>query len=113
MKNEKLEAAKTYFEKAGFTGISDETLLELFSVIKNKREAVYEAGDFVAYYEGMGEMGHGEVIDCQGKTYTIQIWTPDETKWPSHKTVVSEGDMRQLSTPEQAHQYYLVRSGQA
>ena len=112
VKNEKLEAAKTFLKKAGQDDIPDETLLGLFEVIRDKRDAIYEEGDFIFYNEGMGEAGHGTVVRRAGNNYAVMTWTHDPKKFPSHPTVVPIGDVFRLSNEEEAMDYYLVRSGQ-
>ena len=112
MRNEKLEAARDFLARAGFS-VPDDVILGLMDEIKDKRAAVYEVGDFVYFRMGMGEAGHGKVIAAGATSYTVDVWYPEEikkTEKPWH-TYVGGGDMIGLSNGAEAQEYWDVRSG--
>ncbi len=77
------------------------------------KNPIYKIGDFVEFYEGMGEASFGTILEMNigvGKMFKIQEWTHDENAFPSHVRSVTKTDMRGLSTPEKAMEYYLIRS---
>jgi hypothetical protein len=83
-------------------------VIKSFSKTKSK----YKKGDFVAFYEGMGESSYGTIIGHSANLYKIQEWTHDEVKYPSHTRHVTSSDMRAKCTEADAMEYYLIRSGQ-
>lgn len=107
MKNEKLEAAREYLKKVGYD-IPDDIILRLISTIRNKSGAVYEKGDFVNFYEGMGECWFGTVVSHSGQLYKVKTWATGDMK--EYTVTVTDGDMRGLSTEEKAMEYWKVRS---
>lgn len=84
--------------------------IEITEPNKDKKP-IYKVGDFVMYYEGMGVGWYGTIVKI-GRNFEIHTWTPDNNKYPSYKTTVTITDMRGLSSPEQAMEYYLITSGQ-
>lgn len=112
MKNDKLIAAQSFLETHG-VHLTDVVVLELLDCIKDKASIAYDIGDFVSFNEGMGEMGHGQIVSMSGQIYKVQYWTHDPVAYPSHIHTVTHSDMRGLSTPNKAMGYYLDRSGQS
>lgn len=112
MRNGRLDAAKAFLKKAGYDDIPDSVILDLMEAVKGKSAELYEKGDFVEVYEGMGEMGHGTVVSKSGQNYRVKIWSHDPAQYPEYERTVTQGDMRGLSTPDKAMDYYLIRSGQ-
>lgn len=112
MRDERLEAARTYLNEVLDSPISDQVILGLFAAIKGKKTAIYEKNDFVAINMGMGEAGHGWIQSSRPGGYRVKIWSHDPKEYPEYVMFVGEGDMRGLSTIEEAMDYYLERSGQ-
>ena len=82
--------------------VSDLELQQFFAKYR-----VYEVGDFVMIYDGMGECSHGTIVRRNKKTYTIKIYgygVEDEYT----RSVV---DIIELSSKEDADQYYRIRAG--
>lgn len=105
-----LSDAKAILTQNGIT-LPDSVIAEML-LAAGKLMPEYEIGDFVAYSEGMGEMGHGTVTAMRGEdvwtSYTIRAFGyGSEREYPVH---VGIGDMRGISTPEEAMAYFRERT---
>lgn len=110
MKNGKVEAAKAFLKSRGHDDIPDQDIIDLFKAVKDKNAAIYEVDDFVEVYFGMGEMGHGTVKSLTPNGYRVEIWAPEGEEKFVYTQGVGQGDMRGLSTPEKALEYWKERS---
>jgi hypothetical protein len=87
--------------------------LEVAEPVETKHEeSKYKNGDFVTFYEGMGECGYGTIIGKTEQFYKIQPWLPNTNDRLTYVLSVTENDMRDKSTLQDAIDYYLVKSGQ-
>lgn len=110
MKNGKVNAIKATLQKYGITVDSD-VALDVLAAISTREEVEYEAGDFVELYEGMGEISFAEIKKVNGDgTYMVHYW--DESKEEFTFVNPRRNEISQLSSKEEAREYYLVRSGQ-
>ncbi len=108
MKNKKLEAMKAVFANHNIV-IDDAIIVEAIKAASTKSETGYEQGDFVAFYEGMGEMGHGEVKTVEADRYRIIPYFGGVPE--GYERSVGAGDMRGLSTIEKSLEYERIRGG--
>lgn len=104
MRNEKLEAARKFLAAHGFE-VPDEIILGLFDAIQGKSSEVFEKGDFIEYYEGMGEVSFGVIEGATQNGYRVKDF------FGQYATTVTSGDARGLSTPEKAREYARMRNG--
>lgn len=109
MKNPRAEAMARVISLHGYN-IPAAFLAEALAVTEDEPIQLYENGDFVTVYEGMGEFGHGTVIGRTGDSYQIDsfLYGFPENSW---KRTVRHSDMRGLSTPELAMEYFHKRTG--
>lgn len=68
----------------------------------------YQIGDFVEFYEGMGETGHGEIEKYKSGIYQIRVYFAGVPQ--SYTRQVTKSDMRGLSTIEKELEYEKIRS---
>lgn len=108
MKNEKLSIAQTLFRIHGIE-VTDKFVLDLIAAINSRSAEVFEKDDFVEFYEGMGETGHGVVLRKLSNGYKVQPYFQGVPYGAPHS--VGTGDMRGLSTIEKSLEYERIRSG--
>lgn len=113
MRDEKVETAREVLLDYGFD-VAEAVIVEMLDKIQGKPRKSYEVNDFVAFYQGMGEMDHGTVIKVIGNgtedhRYRIRPYRKDGDA--GYETVSTLGDMRGLSTPAEADEYERIRSG--
>lgn len=111
MKNGKVLAVKAVLAKHGIT-VDTDVALEVIMAVDQRSGAEYEVGDFVMLYEGMGEISFATVEKVEGQGHIeVRGWDEkDEVDddWVSERS----RSISQLSSKEEARDYYLVRSGQ-
>lgn len=108
MRNPRMISA--FLKSKGFD-IPADVIEEMFNVIKGLPTEAYDIGDFVQFYEGMGESWFGTVTKVSSKGYRIREWTTDQSI--GNERYVTHTDMRGLATLEQAEEYNRIRSGLA
>lgn len=90
------------------TSIASE-ILDAVKTRRTKPSPKYKAGDFIEYYEGMGECGFGEIVrHIRDDEYMVHHWN-EATEQFTHKS--PNRSISCLSSKETARNYYLVRSG--
>jgi len=102
-----LAAAKAILNKHGLV-MSDAVVEEMLVAASDRPAVEYEVGDFVMYYEGMGEMYFGTVASRHGD----DVWSSYQVKPYKHEHTmqVSNSDMRGVTTVKQADDYIRLRS---
>ena len=108
MRNPRIEAAIKHLSSHGFA-VPRDVVESMLLAIQNMPDRAYEVGDFVNYYEGMGESWFGTVTKIEKNLYHIDGWSPDNDQVPL-KRKVTHSDMRMLSSPEEALSYYKDRN---
>lgn len=110
MKNGKVLAVQATLRKHGIT-IDTDVALDILAAVSTRTEAEYEVGDFVELYEGMGEVGFGEIRKVNGDgTFAVEYW--NESKEEFTFTNPRRNEISRLSSKEEAREYFLIRSGQ-
>lgn len=112
MRNPRMISAAAFLKSKGFD-VPIEILEEMFNVTKGLPIEAYDIGDFVQFYQGMGESWFGVVtkIAPLNRGYRIRQWTTDDSV--GLECYVTDTDMRGLATLEQAEEYNRIRSGLA
>jgi hypothetical protein len=111
MRDERTQAARTFLWDRGYD-LPFEVLTEMFEAVKDKSPTVYEVNDFVVVNLGMGEAGYGVVEDSQPGIYFVKLWSHDPDVYPEITHAVAAGDVKGLSSLDEAAKYHLERSGQ-
>ena len=89
--------------------ISDVALNSIFRVMSDASPNAYEEGDFVAFYEGMGEQGHGVIKATTTNGYVVEYYFGGKPE--GYDRTVGSSDMRGLSSLEEAAEYERDRGG--
>lgn len=111
MKNQRLEAGRAYLKREGYDDIPDKIILGLFSHMEHEESEEYEPGDFVIWNEGMGEVGFGTISEIKSYHYVVDVHLyPGEAAEPYNRRV-NRSDVFKLSTPEEADEYFNIRTG--
>lgn len=111
---EKLAAkslANRYKRIGGFDISAFEIIPIQMSEVDLVKNPKYKKGDFVCFYEGMGEMGYGTILVAAnvGRLYSIETFNYG-LDIPSYPHTVTKSDMRGLSSREEAMDYYYERN---
>lgn len=109
MRNGQLAAAQAVLKKQGIA-VPDGTIMDMIAAIENSPPVIYEPGDFVWIYEGMGEGSYGMVKRRKGDGYVIEGFDY-EGLWPSYKRERTVREIGNLSTPEDAMEEHRLRGG--
>ena len=109
MRYPRLEALRGYLTGLGLD-VTDEILNGIVEIVENEPSLVFEAGDIVEIYEGMGEASFARVLRrTKENKYRVRPYDY-EGKWAKHERTVSL-DPDQLSSLEQADEYFDIRRG--
>ncbi len=108
MFNGKLKAAQQILAENGVV-IDDEIVLAVLDAVQGEEHLVYQKKDFVCFYEGMGEAGHGYVLSETRNGYKVQPYMGGKP-YGGPRTVTSS-DMRGVATLADAAEYERVRGG--
>ena len=111
MRNAKVEAVELILNRNGFE-VPRDVIIKALAAADDQPSEQYEVGDFVCVYDGMGEISHGTVLSFNNKrkVYYVDIFDYGIAN-ASYRRNVSDNDMRGISTPEEAMDYFRVRSG--
>ena len=110
MRNAKVEAVELVLNHHGFK-VPRDVITKALVAAEDQPSERYEVGDFVCVYDGMGEISHGTVTGVKRNSYDVLIYNYGLENHKAYKREVSDNDMRGISTPEQAMDYFRVRSG--
>lgn len=105
----RLKAIRETLAQHGFE-VTEEVAQAVYAAAMSEPPGpIYAIGDFVEVYQGMGEAAFGEVVgeaDQYGRYLIDYSWGDGKVTHQSH------GKPSGRATPEEALDYYLVRSGQ-
>jgi hypothetical protein len=109
MINQKIKVLHEMLRYEGLT-ITDEYAAKIVQAISDAPDSVFEVGDFVMVYEGMGEVGFGKVEGVKPNGYRIRPYEA-QGKFADYVTGRSTADVRELSTQAEADDYDAKRRG--
>lgn len=109
MKLQRRETLKGYLTGLGFSA-SDAQLDDIIEIATSEPVHVFEPGDIVCIYEGMGEHSYARVLRRKkDNSYRVRPYRY-EGKWADYESTVSLYE-NQLASLEEADDYYRLRRG--
>lgn len=107
MRNGKEIAGRRVLAKHGIA-VSDEVIREVLAATAQAEGPIYEKGDFVEIYDGMGECSFGTVMSKSGGDYRVMTFNYHQADSEPYTRIVRQ--ISRLSSEEEAMDYFKIRS---